>query len=88
MSSWQEAKSRRLGGRLGKTSVADEIRPEMSWLTCLCSVAWTPGTVPCREVDLDGGLQKKGTIGCAPIVGVTLLSFPGEIYSRVLERLQ
>lgn len=47
----------RLGGRLGKTPVVDEIRPEMPGLTCLCSVAWRPGTVPSRVADSGGGSQ-------------------------------
>ncbi len=75
----------------------DEIRPEylksldvvgLSWLTRLCSIAWQSGTVP---LDWQTGvvvpLFKKGDRRvCSNYRGITLLSLPGKVYSRVLER--
>ena len=75
----------------------DEIRPEylksldvvgLSWLTCLCSIAWQLGTVP---LDWQTGglvhLFKKGDQSvCSNYQGITLLSLPRKVYSRVLER--
>ncbi|KAK3517314.1 hypothetical protein QTP70_002959 [Hemibagrus guttatus] len=83
-----------LGGRaLG----VDDIRPEylksldvvgLSWLTRLCNIAWRSGTVP---LDWATGvvvpLFKKGDRRvCSNYRGITLLSLPGKVYSRVLER--
>lgn len=83
-----------LGGRaLG----VDEVRPEflkaldvvgLSWLTRLCNIAWTSGTVP---LDWQTGvvvpLFKKGDRRvCSNYRGITLLSLPGKVYSGVLER--
>ncbi|KAK3525208.1 hypothetical protein QTP86_023239 [Hemibagrus guttatus] len=81
----------------GKAPGVDEIRPEylksldvvgLSWLTCLCNVAWRSGTVP---LDWATGvvvpLFKKGDRRvCSNYRGITLLSLPGKVYSRVLER--
>uniref|UniRef100_A0A671XIN0 Reverse transcriptase domain-containing protein n=1 Tax=Sparus aurata TaxID=8175 RepID=A0A671XIN0_SPAAU len=81
----------------GKAPGVDEIRPEylksldvvgLSWLTRLCSVAWQSGTVP---LDWQTGvvvpLFKKGDRRvCSNYRGITLLSLPGKVYSRVLER--
>ena len=75
----------------------DEICPEylksldvvgLSWLTRLCSIAWQSGTVP---LDWQTGvvvpLFKKGDRRvCSNYQGITLLSLPGKVYSRVLER--
>ena len=75
----------------------DEIRPEylksldvvgLSWLTRLCNIAWQSGTVP---LDWQTGvvvpLFKKGDRRvCSNYWGITLLSLPGKVYSRVLER--
>ncbi|KAK3513805.1 hypothetical protein QTP70_028875, partial [Hemibagrus guttatus] len=75
----------------------DEIRPEylksldvveLSWLTRLCNIAWRSGTVP---LDWATGvvipLLKKGDRRvCSNYRGITLLSLPGKVYSRVLER--
>ncbi|KAK3558055.1 hypothetical protein QTP86_006473 [Hemibagrus guttatus] len=75
----------------------DEIRPEylksldvvgLSWLTRLCNIAWRSGTVP---LDWATGvvvpLFKKGDRRvCSNYRGITLLSLPGKVYSRVLER--
>ncbi|KAK3542227.1 hypothetical protein QTP86_018788 [Hemibagrus guttatus] len=81
----------------GKAPGLDEIRPEylksldvvgLSWLTRLCNIAWRSGTVP---LDWATGvvvpLFKKGDRRvCSNYRGITLLSLPGKVYSRVLER--
>ncbi|KAK3566641.1 hypothetical protein QTP86_001840 [Hemibagrus guttatus] len=81
----------------GKAPRVDEIRPEylksldvvgLSWLTRLCNIAWRSGTVP---LDWANGvvvpLFKKGDRSmCSNYRGITLLSLPGKVYSRVLER--
>ncbi|KAK3565371.1 hypothetical protein QTP86_007107 [Hemibagrus guttatus] len=81
----------------GKAPGVDEICPEylksldvvgLSWLTRLCNIAWQSGTVP---LDWATGvvipLFKKGDQRvCSNYRGITLLSLPGKVYSRVLER--
>ncbi|KAK3539668.1 hypothetical protein QTP70_011124 [Hemibagrus guttatus] len=81
----------------GKAPGVDEICPEylkslnvvgLSWLTRLCNIAWRSGTVP---LDWATGvvvpLFKKGDRRvCSNYRGITLLSLPGKVYSRVLER--
>ncbi|KAK3513103.1 hypothetical protein QTP70_001397 [Hemibagrus guttatus] len=81
----------------GKAPGVDEIHPEylksldvvgLSWLTRLCNIAWQSGTVP---LDWATGvvvpLFKKGNRRvCSNYRGITLLSLPGKVYSRVLER--
>ncbi|KAK3535008.1 hypothetical protein QTP70_001967 [Hemibagrus guttatus] len=81
----------------GKAPGVDEICPEylksldvvgLSWLTHLCNIAWRSGTVP---LDWATGvvvpLFKKGDRRvCSNYRGFTLLSLPGKVYSRVLER--
>ncbi|KAK3506577.1 hypothetical protein QTP70_009899 [Hemibagrus guttatus] len=81
----------------GKAPGVDEIRPEylkslyvvgLSWLTHLCNIAWWSGTV---SLDWVTGvvvpLFKKGDWRvCSNYRGITLLSLPGKVYSRVLER--
>ncbi|XP_061740413.1 uncharacterized protein LOC133541215 [Nerophis ophidion] len=81
----------------GKAPGVDEICPEflkaldavgLSWLTRLCSIAWTSGAVP---LDWQTGvvvpLFKKGDRRvCSNYRGITLLSLPGKVYSGVLER--
>ncbi|KAI3377234.1 hypothetical protein L3Q82_009145 [Scortum barcoo] len=84
-----------LGGvrRLG----VDEIRPEylksldvvgLSWLTRLCNIAWRLGTVPLEwQTGVVVPLFKKGDRRvCSNYRGITLLSLPGKVYARVLER--
>ncbi|CAM4549683.1 unnamed protein product [Leuciscus chuanchicus] len=89
-----EAVKKLLGG---KAPGVDEIRPEylksmdvvgLSWLTRLCSIAWRSGTVP---LDWQTGvvvpLYKKGDWRvCSNYRGITLLSLPGKVYARILER--
>ncbi|KAK3553178.1 hypothetical protein QTP86_031753 [Hemibagrus guttatus] len=81
----------------GKAPGVDEIRPEylksldvvgLSWLTRLCNIAWRSATVP---LDWATGvvvpLFRKGDRRvCSNSSGITLLSLPGKVYSRVLER--
>ncbi|KAK3549447.1 hypothetical protein QTP86_001448 [Hemibagrus guttatus] len=81
----------------GKAQGVDEICPEylksldvvgLSWLTRLCNIVWQSGTVP---LDWATGvvvpLFKKGDQRvCSNYRGITLLSLPGKVYSRVLER--
>uniref|UniRef100_A0A671V1W2 Reverse transcriptase domain-containing protein n=1 Tax=Sparus aurata TaxID=8175 RepID=A0A671V1W2_SPAAU len=81
----------------GKAAGVDEIRPEylksldvvgLSWLTHLCSIAWQSGTGP---LDWPTGvvvpLFKKGDRRvCSNYRGITLLSLPGKVFSRVLKR--
>ncbi|KAK3545445.1 hypothetical protein QTP70_007702 [Hemibagrus guttatus] len=81
----------------GKAPGVDEIRPEylksldvvgLSWLTRLCNIAWRSGTVP---LDWATGvvvpLFKKGDRRVwSNYRGITLLSLPRKVYSRVLER--
>ncbi|KAK3508205.1 hypothetical protein QTP70_017467 [Hemibagrus guttatus] len=81
----------------GKAPGVEEIPPEylksldvvgLSWLTRLCNIAWRSGTVP---LDWATGvvipLFKKGDRRvCSNYRGITLLSLPGKVYSRVLER--
>ncbi|KAK3551641.1 hypothetical protein QTP70_020851 [Hemibagrus guttatus] len=81
----------------GKAPGVDEIRPEylksldvvgLSWLTRLCNIAWWSGTVPLDWVTgVVIPLFKKGDRRvCSNYRGITLLSLPGKVYSRVLER--
>ncbi|KAK3565356.1 hypothetical protein QTP86_007126 [Hemibagrus guttatus] len=81
----------------GKAPGVDEIHPEylksldvvgLSWLTRLCNIAWRSGTVPLDWVTgLVVPLFKKGHRRvCSNYRGITLLSLPGKVYSRVLER--
>ncbi|KAK3564905.1 hypothetical protein QTP86_030846, partial [Hemibagrus guttatus] len=81
----------------GKAPGVDEICPEylksldivgLSWLTRLCNIAWRSGTVPLDWVTgVVVPLFKKGDQRvCYNYRGITLLSLPGKVYSRVLER--
>ncbi|KAL0153242.1 hypothetical protein M9458_051417, partial [Cirrhinus mrigala] len=81
----------------GKAPGVDEIRPEylksldvvgLSWLTRLCNIAWRLGTVP---LDWQTGVvvplfKKRDRRVCSNYRGITLLSLPGKVYARVLER--
>ncbi|KAK3546985.1 hypothetical protein QTP86_007435 [Hemibagrus guttatus] len=81
----------------GKAPGVDEIRPDylksldvvgLSWLTRLCNIAWRSGTVPLDWVTgVVIPLFKKGDRRvCSNYRWITLLSLPGKVYSRVLER--
>jgi exonuclease III len=79
----------------GKAAGVDEIRPEMlktlakegsRWLTRVFEVAWKSGRVP---MDWQTGVVvpifKKGDQReCSNYRGITLLSLPGKVYSKVL----
>ena len=82
---------------VAKPPGVDEIRPEMlkalgveglSWLTRLINVAWKSETVPKEwQTGVVVPLFKKGDQRvCANYRGITLLSLPGKVYSKVLER--
>ena len=80
----------------GRAPGVDEVRPEvlkaldvvgLSWLTRLCSIAWTSGAVPLDWHPPVPLLFKKGDRRvCSNYRGITLLSLPGKVYSGVLER--
>ncbi|KAK3515164.1 hypothetical protein QTP70_008179 [Hemibagrus guttatus] len=81
----------------GKAPGVAEIRPEylksldvvgLSWLTHPCNIVWWSGTVPLDWVTgVVVPLFKKGDQRvCSNYRGITLLSLPGKVYSRVLER--
>ncbi|TWW74372.1 R2DM Retrovirus-related Pol polyprotein from type II retrotransposable element [Takifugu flavidus] len=60
----------------------------LSWLTRLCNIAWTSGAVP---LDWQTGVVvpifKRGDQRvCSNYRGITLLSLPGKVYARVLEK--
>jgi len=78
----------------GKAPGVDEIRPEMlkaldivglSWLTHLFNVAWGSGTVPLdwQTVVVTPIFENRRVF--SNYRGITLLSFPGKVYARVLE---
>ena len=82
---------------IGKAPGVDEICPEMlkalsveglSWLTCLINIAWKSGAVPKEwQTGVVVPLFKKGDQRvCVNYRGITLLSLPGKVYSKVLER--
>ena len=81
----------------GKAPGVDEIRPEMlkslgveglSWLIRLFNIAWKSGAVPREwQTGVVVPLFKKGDQRvCANYRGITLLSLPGKVYAKVLER--
>ena len=83
--------------RGGRAPGVDEIRPGylkaldvvgLSWLTRLCNIAWTSGAVPLEwQTGVVVPIFKKGDQRvCSNYRGITLLSLPGKVYSRVLER--
>ena len=81
----------------GKAQGVDEVSPEflraldvvgISWLTRLCSIAWTSGTVTLDwQIGVVVPLFKKGDRRlCSNYRGITLLSHPGKVYLGALER--
>ena len=81
----------------GKASRIDEISPEilkalgvegLSWLTYLLNIALGSGSVPKEwQTGVVVPLFEKGDQSvCANYRGITLLSLPGKVYSKVLER--
>ena len=81
----------------GKAAGEDEIRPEMLkaltgegilWLTRVCQVAWKFGKTP-REWQIGVIIPtfKKGDRKqCINYRGISLLSLPGKVYAKCLER--
>ncbi|TWW68274.1 R2DM Retrovirus-related Pol polyprotein from type II retrotransposable element [Takifugu flavidus] len=81
----------------GRAPGADEICPGylkaldvvgLSWLTRLCNIAWTSGAVP---LDWQTGVvvpvfKSRDQRVCSNYRGITLLSLPGKVYARVLEK--
>jgi exonuclease III len=81
----------------GKAAGIDEIRPEMLkamgatgmvWLTRVCRVAWRSGRAPADwRTGVVVPIFKKGDQkDCSNYRGISLLSLPGKVYARVLER--
>ncbi|KAI3357216.1 hypothetical protein L3Q82_015670 [Scortum barcoo] len=60
----------------------------LSWLTRLCNIAWRLGTVPLVwQTGVVVPLFKRGPESVFQLHrGITLLSLPGKVYARVLER--
>uniref|UniRef100_A0AAQ4R3P6 Reverse transcriptase domain-containing protein n=1 Tax=Gasterosteus aculeatus aculeatus TaxID=481459 RepID=A0AAQ4R3P6_GASAC len=60
----------------------------LSWMTRLFNIAWKSGTVPKEwQTGVVVPLFKKGDQRlCAYYRGITLLSLPGKVFSKVLER--
>ena len=81
----------------GKAAGEDEIRPEMLkaltgegilWLTRVCQVAWKLGKTPRDwQTGVIIPIFKKGDRKqCTNYRGISLLSFPGKVYAKCLER--
>ncbi|TWW56043.1 hypothetical protein D4764_08G0000300 [Takifugu flavidus] len=81
----------------GRAPGADEIRPGylkaldvvgLSWLTRLCNIAWTSGAVPLDwQTRVVVPIFKSGDQRvCSNYKGITLLSLPGKVCARVLEK--
>ena len=81
----------------GKAPGVDEIHPEilkalgvegLSWLTCVINIAWKSGAVPKEwQTGVVVPLFQKGDQRVyVNYRGITLLSLPGKVYSKVLER--
>ena len=85
------------GIKSGKTAGEDEIRPKMLkaptgevilWLTRVCQVAWKFGKTP---RDWQTGViipifNKGDRKQCTNYRGISLLSLPGKVYAKCLER--
>ena len=83
--------------RSDKAAGIDEIRPEMlkalspcgtQWLTRICNVVWRTVKAPKdRQTGIVIPIFKKGDQRhCSNYRGITLLSLPGKIFARVIER--
>ncbi|XP_070412102.1 uncharacterized protein [Nothobranchius furzeri] len=57
----------------------------LSWLTRLCNIAWSSGVFPVAwQTGVVVPIFKKGNLrGCSNYRGITLLSLPGKVYSKV-----
>uniref|UniRef100_A0A8C6KH39 Reverse transcriptase domain-containing protein n=1 Tax=Nothobranchius furzeri TaxID=105023 RepID=A0A8C6KH39_NOTFU len=60
----------------------------LSWLTRLCNIAWSSGAVAMEwHTGVVVPIFKKGDLRvCSDYRGITLLSLPGKVFSKVLER--
>ena len=85
------------GIKSGKAAGEDEIRPEMLkaltgegilWLTRVCQVAWKFGKTPRDwQTGVIIPIFKKGDRKqCTNYRGISLLSLPGKVYAKCLER--
>ena len=85
------------GIKSGKAAGEDEIRPQMLkalaakrflWLTRVCQVAWKLGKTPSDwQTGVIIPICKKGDRKqCTNYKRISLLSFPGKIYAKCLER--
>ena len=83
--------------KAGKAPGVDDIRPEMlkamncfgiRWLTRVCKVAWKTGKVPKQwQTSVLIPIHKKGDKKkCTNYRGISLLSLPGKVYAKCLER--
>ncbi|CAF1534892.1 unnamed protein product [Adineta ricciae] len=81
----------------GKAAGIDEIRPEMlkalkdggiRWLTRICGVVWKSGEAPNDwQTGIVVPIFKKGDQrDCSNYRGITLLSLPGKVFARIIER--
>jgi len=81
----------------GKAAGIDEIRPEMlkalnkdgiRWLTRTCGVVWKTGEAPADwQTGIVIPIFKKGDQReCSNYRGITLLSLPGKVFARIIER--
>ena len=80
-----------------KAAGEDEIRPELLkaltgeeilWLTRVCQVAWKFGKTPrdwqtCVIIPI---FKKEDRKQCTNYKGISLLSLPGKVYAKCLER--
>uniref|UniRef100_A0A8C6LXR3 Reverse transcriptase domain-containing protein n=1 Tax=Nothobranchius furzeri TaxID=105023 RepID=A0A8C6LXR3_NOTFU len=59
----------------------------LSWLTRLCNIAWSSWAIPVEwQTAVAVPIFKKGDQKvCSKCRGITLLSLPGKVYSKVLE---
>ena len=85
------------GIKSGKAAGEDEIRPEMLkaltgegilWLTRVCQIAWKLGKTPRDwQTGVIIPIFKKGDRKqCTNYRGISLLSLPGKVYAKCLER--
>jgi hypothetical protein len=81
----------------GKAPGEDEIRPEMlkaldqegvGWLSRVCQVAWKSGVAPKQwQTGIVVPIYKKGDHrDCSNYRGISLLSLPGKVYAKCLEK--
>ena len=80
-----------------KAAGEDEIRPEILkaltgeeilWLTRVCQVAWKFGKTPrdWQTCVINPIFKKEDRKQCTNYKGISLLSLPGKVYAKCLER--